>query len=74
MWVKKCRVPINALTVSRTQLHTHACTHTSEYIIMYAQKVTLTSPNHALRYCHDYVCIVIYLHTDTREGVFQAQF
>ena len=50
-------------TATRTQLHTrpytHACTHTSKYIIMNAQKVsevTMTSPNHAFQYCHDYVC------------------
>ena len=35
-----------------------ACTHTSKYIITNAQKVsevTMTSPNHAFQYCHDYV-------------------
>ena len=51
------------VTATRTQLHTcpytHACTHTSKYIIINAQKVsevTMTSPNHAFQCCHDYVC------------------
>ena len=37
----------------------YAPIHTSKYIIMNAQKVskvTMTSPNHAFQYCHDYVC------------------
>ena len=40
----------------------YTCTHTSKYMIMHAHEVSevpMTSPNHALQYCH--VIMYVYL-------------
>ena len=42
MWVKTCRVPMHYSDKNAVAHvpYTHACMHTSKYIIMYAQKVS----------------------------------